>query len=106
MTTAFAIFGEAKKDALNRAELRRETLQVTLSSIGDGVVVTDTDGRVTSLNPIAEALTGWKQRDAVGLPLEDVFQIVNEETRAAVEKPGRESARAWAHRRAGQPHGA
>ncbi len=87
VTAAFAIFGEAKKDALNRAELRRETLQVTLLSIGDGVVVTDTEGRVTSLNPIAETLTGWKQRDAVGLPLEDVFHIVNEETRAAAESP-------------------
>ncbi len=87
VTAAFAIFGEAKKDALNRAELRRETLEVTLSSIGDGVVVTDTEGRVTSLNPIAEALTGWKQSDAMGLPLEDVFHIVNEETRAAVESP-------------------
>lgn len=87
LTAAFAIFGEAKKDALNRADLRRETLQVTLSSIGDGVVVTDTEGRVASLNPIAETLTGWKQRDAVGLPLEDVFHIVNEETRKAVDSP-------------------
>ncbi|HVE89636.1 MAG TPA: PAS domain S-box protein [Burkholderiaceae bacterium] len=87
VTGVFAMFGEAKDEALNRAELRRETLQVTLLSIGDGVVVTDTEGRVTSLNPIAEALTGWKQRDAGGLPLEDVFQIVNEETRKAVESP-------------------
>ena len=87
LNTAFAVFGEAKKDALNRAELRRETLQVTLLSIGDGVVVTDTEGRVTSLNPIAETLTGWKQRDAVELPLEDVFHIVNEETRKSVENP-------------------
>ena len=87
ITAAFAVFGEAKKDALNRAELRRETLQVTLLSIGDGVIVTDTDGRVTSLNRIAEALTGWKQRDALDLPLEDVFQIINEETRATVENP-------------------
>ena len=87
VTTAFAIFGEAKKEAINRAELRRETLQVTLLSIGDGVVVTDTEGRMTSLNPIAEALTGWTQRDAVGLPLEDVFHIVNEETRKTVDSP-------------------
>ncbi len=84
---AFAVFGEAKKSALNRAELRRETLQVTLSSIGDGVVVTDVEGQVTSLNAVAEALTGWKLRDAMGLPLEEVFRIVNEETREAVENP-------------------
>ena len=58
VTTAFAMFDEAKNNTLNRAEVRRETLQVTLLSIGDGVVVTDTEGRLTSLNPIAEALTG------------------------------------------------
>ena len=87
LSVAFSIFGEAKWEAVNRAEMRRETLQVTLSSIGDGVVVTDTEGRVRSINPVAEALTGWKQRDAVGLPLEDVFHIVNEETRAPVESP-------------------
>ena len=87
VTVAFAIFGEAKKDALNRAELRRAALQVTLSSIGDGVLVTDVEGHVTSLNPVAEALTGWTMRDAVGLPLEEVFHIVNEETRAPVDNP-------------------
>ncbi|MBC8119390.1 MAG: PAS domain S-box protein [Burkholderiaceae bacterium] len=87
LTITFAVFGEAKKDAVSRAEMRRETLQVTLTSIGDGVVVTDIDGNVTSLNPVAEALTGWKLRDALGLPLEEVFSIVNEETRVVVENP-------------------
>lgn len=87
VTVAFAIFGEAKKDALGRAEVRRETLQVTLSSIGDGVLVTDVEGHVTSLNPVAEALTGWKLKEAAGLPLDEVFHIVNEETRAPVENP-------------------
>jgi len=87
LTVTFAMFGKAKKEALERSEVRRETLQVTLSSIGDGVVVTDVEGHVTSLNPVAEALTGWKVRDAMGLPLEEVFQIVNEETRATVENP-------------------
>ncbi len=87
VTVTLAIFGAAKKDALDRAELRRETLQVTLSSIGDGVVVTDVEGQVTSMNAVAEALTGWNLRDAVGLPLEDVFRIVNEETGAVVENP-------------------
>jgi PAS domain S-box-containing protein len=87
LVLTFAIFGEAKKDALSRSELRRETLQVTLLSIGDGVIVTDVDGNVTSLNPVAEALTGWRQSHAMGLPLEDVFHIINEETRAPVESP-------------------
>jgi len=87
LAVTFAVFGQAKKAALARAEERSETLQVTLSSIGDGVVVTDMEGNVTSLNPVAESLTGWKLRDARGAPLEEVFNIVNEETRDPVENP-------------------
>ncbi len=66
---------------------QREQLRATLRSIGDAVVVTDGEGRVTLLNPVAEALTGWSAVDAVGLPLDDVFHIVNEQTRATVESP-------------------
>ena len=67
-----------------RAE--RERFRTTLTSIGDAVVVTDAQGRVTLLNPVAEALTGW-DADAIGRPVETVFRIVNEETRAPVENP-------------------
>jgi PAS domain S-box-containing protein len=71
-----------------RAERRqREQLHVTLASIGDGVIVTDTAGRVTFLNPVAQALTGWGPAEAAGQPLETVFRIVNEETRRTVESP-------------------
>ena len=66
---------------------KREKLRVTLASIGDAVVTTDAHSRVTMLNPIAEALTGWTEVDAVGRPLEDVFHIVNEGTREPVESP-------------------
>ncbi len=59
----------------------------TLLSIGDGVIVTDTSAQVTMLNPVAEALTGWTQAEAVGRPLDEVFPIINEETRAPVENP-------------------
>ena len=60
------------------AELRqqREWFEVTLASIGDAVITTDLDARVTYLNPVAEAMTGWTTRDAFGKPLESVFQIV------------------------------
>lgn len=64
-----------------------EWLRVTLSSIGDGVITTDHDGLVTFLNPVAQALTGWTPEQAVGVALERVFHIVNEETRAKVENP-------------------
>ena len=64
-----------------------ERLRVTLASIGDAVIATDTHGRVTLLNPVAEGLTGWTQGDAEGKPLEAVFIIRNEQTRQPVENP-------------------
>ena len=55
---------------------------MTLGSIGDGVVATDAEGRVTFINPVARELTGWGD-DAIGKPIREVFNIVNEETAAA-----------------------
>ena len=60
---------------------------VTLASIGDAVIATDARARVTFLNPVAEALTGWPLADAVGRPLAEVFRIVHEQTRQSVEDP-------------------
>ncbi|MGB2712742.1 MAG: PAS domain S-box protein [Vicinamibacterales bacterium] len=87
-TCAFIIvFGEAMRRAQVRANERRELLRVTLRSIGDAVITTDVDGRVTYLNAVAESLTGWSQHEAMGQPLNQVFRIVNEETRQPVESP-------------------
>jgi PAS domain S-box-containing protein len=71
------------------SELRdqREWLRVTLESIGDAVIATDMEGRLTFLNPVAEELTGWRAVEAVGRPLPEVFHIVNEETRRPAENP-------------------
>ncbi len=66
---------------------REERLRVVLTSIGDAVVVTDEAGNVSFLNPVAEKLTGWPQAEAAGRPLGDVFVIINEQTRSAVESP-------------------
>ncbi|HVU34839.1 MAG TPA: PAS domain S-box protein [Opitutaceae bacterium] len=65
----------------------QERFRVTLSSIGDGVISTDVEGAVTFINPVAERLTGWPAPQAVGRPLAEVFQIVNETSREAVESP-------------------
>jgi PAS domain S-box-containing protein len=70
--------------ALRRSE---ESLAVTLHSIGDGVLATDTDGKITLLNPVAEALTGWTQAEARGRPVAEVFNIIHEETRAPATIP-------------------
>ena len=66
---------------------QRELLRVTLASIGDAVIATDTNGAVTFLNAAAETLTGWTKDEAVGQPLQTVFQIISEQTRSAVENP-------------------
>jgi len=64
-----------------------EWLFTTLKSIGDAVIATNTKGYVTFMNPVAQALTGWKQEEAVGRPLKDVFNIMNEETGKPAEDP-------------------
>jgi two-component system sensor histidine kinase/response regulator len=60
---------------------------ITLASIGDAVIATDTQARVTFLNAAAEALTGWPLADAVGRPFAEVFRIINEQTRQPLEDP-------------------
>jgi PAS domain S-box-containing protein len=69
--------------------LRRQSqiLEVTLASIGDAVIVTDVEGRVTFLNSVAAALTAWPAGEARGRPLTDVFPIINERTPRPVENP-------------------
>ena len=58
-----------------------EKLAVTLNSIGDAVIATDAEARVTRLNPVAEQLTGWTQAEAFGRPVDEIFHIINQETR-------------------------
>lgn len=72
---------------------QRELLRITLASIGDGIITTDTEGRVTYLNAVSEALTGWSNADAAGQPLESIFNIVNESTRQKVENPAMRALR-------------
>ncbi|MGA3066626.1 MAG: PAS domain S-box protein [Tepidisphaeraceae bacterium] len=67
-------------DSLNR-------FRTTLSSIGDAVIVTDPESRITFMNPTAERLTGWAQNEALQMHLADIFNIVSEQTAQAVENP-------------------
>ena len=76
-----------RKRAEEELRQQREWYQVTLSSIGDAVITTDTQGKVTFLNPVAEMMTGWKTDEASGQPLEKVFNIINEETRQPAKNP-------------------
>src|SRR5262245_43114741 len=64
-----------------------ELLRITLASIGDSVITTDSDGRVNFMNGVAESLTGWSRADAIGLPIDDVFHILDERTRGTIVNP-------------------
>jgi PAS domain S-box-containing protein len=79
--------GQRMRSAETRESARGELLRVTLASIGDAVITTDTAGRVTYLNPVAESLTGWSHGDALGQPLDTVFRILNERDRTRAESP-------------------
>ena len=65
----------------------KERLAVTLSSIGDAVIVTDLNGNVTLVNRLAEAITGWSAGEAAGRPLADIFTIVDKHTRVPFPNP-------------------
>ena len=73
--------------------VERERLQVTLASIGDGVIACDRDLNVRYLNPVSERLTGWSNAEALGQSLETVFHIVNKDTRQTVENPAARALR-------------
>jgi len=94
------LFGEQMRRARRQAETsaadaaqQREWFRTTLASIGDAVIATDTQGRVTFLNGVAEALTGWKMADAAGQPLDLVFRIHNEQSREPAENPAARALR-------------
>ncbi len=76
-----------RKKAEEQVHSSEENLRTTLNSIGDAVIATDTGGCITTMNPVAEALTGWNQADALGRPLEEVFRIINEASGKTVENP-------------------
>lgn len=70
-----------------KLEEREHYLSLTLNSIGDAVIATDSDGRIIRMNPVAEELTGWTARSASGRPLTDVFNIINAQSRQPVSNP-------------------
>ncbi len=77
-----------ESDALNNELIiQREWFRVTLSSIGDAVIATDMNSNVSFMNPVAEALTGFKISEAIGRPIREVFQIFNEHTLEPAEIP-------------------
>ncbi len=76
-----------RKAAEKRIFEEKERAEVTLKSIGDGVITTDADGCIEYLNPVAEDLTGWSLRAAQGQPVEDILTLINEHTREMTDNP-------------------
>jgi PAS domain S-box-containing protein len=85
--TAFGIVATLISALATRRRNAELTLAATIGSIGDGVIVADTRGIVTFINHVAQTLTGWRAADAIGKPVARVFNIITEETRAAVDHP-------------------
>ena len=81
---ALGIQRKRAEDELRKSEA---WLSTTLASIGDAVIATDDQGRLKLLNPLAQALTGWTQEEAIGGAMDEVFQIIDEQTRQPVESP-------------------
>ena len=73
--------------AQQKLKEEHERAIVTLNSIGDGVITTDIDGEINSINPVAERLSGWNAEDATGRHISQVFMVVNEKTGKKVEDP-------------------
>lgn len=84
ITIDVALYKHKTEKKLRESE---KWLATTLKSIGDAVVATDSNCRITFMNPVAEALMGWKSEEAVNTELSKVFNIVNRKTRKAVENP-------------------
>lgn len=76
-----------RKQAIENLVKSEQRWATTLSSIGDAVIATDTEGKITFMNNIAEALTGWSLQEALLKPLHEVFHVINEQTRQEVENP-------------------
>ncbi len=83
--TLHDVTGEVR--ALRNLRENEAQAERVLQSIGDAVIVTDADARVLKMNPVAESLTGWRAMAAAGRPLAEVFRVVDETTRKAVESP-------------------
>ncbi|MBI5633210.1 MAG: PAS domain S-box protein [Nitrospirae bacterium] len=87
LTSSFNTMTTALKESHHALISEKERLLVTLRSIGDGVITTDIQGKVVLINTVAEALTGWTQKEASGRPLTEIFSSMNKKTREVCENP-------------------
>ena len=87
MMWAFVFYAHVQQMINKELHNSTENLRITLNSIGDAVIATTVQGRITRMNPVAEELTGWKFEDAKGRKLEEVFNIIASDTRLKLKNP-------------------
>ena len=87
LANAFQTVLKDRRQAMEALAEREENLAITLDCIGDAVVATDSEGRVTRMNPVAEQLTGWTLEEARGKSINEIFPIVDASTRETIENP-------------------
>ena len=87
LANAFNQMVEARREIEQTLIEKEQRLDLTLDSIGDGIIATDAFGYITRMNPVAEKLCGWSEKEAIGKPLTKVFKIINAHTRKPVENP-------------------
>jgi diguanylate cyclase (GGDEF)-like protein/PAS domain S-box-containing protein len=76
-----------RKSAEEFLRAEQERIRVTLHSIGDGVITTDVKGIITSINPMAEVITGWSSQEALGKPVDQVMHLIDEKKRGGITNP-------------------
>ncbi len=77
---ALVLESHEKRQLYQQIQFSQQRTQAILRSIGDALIATDSQGKITLMNPVAEQLTGWHQEEALGKPIEEVFRIVREDT--------------------------
>lgn len=87
VASLISVISDARRRAAVQSYTDAERFAVTLASIGDAVIATDADGKVTFLNAVAEGLTAWPRHEARGRDIDEIFRIINAETRAPAESP-------------------
>ncbi len=89
LVVALVVLMQVRRRSQQATAVAAENLRTILHSMGDGVIATDAAGRITTLNPVAERLTGWPQADAAGRPIEEVFKLIANADRQPIEIPAR-----------------
>lgn len=93
LVAVLVVLMRVRRRAQASTDAAAANLRTILHSMGDGVIATDADGRITALNPVAERLTGWKLSEAAGRPIEEVFRLVSGTERTPMEVPVRPAMR-------------